>query len=503
MAPDSWLTKFRSAVSPRLAASLRSTLINPSHNSTTTRISILAFEVASVMSKLLHLWQSLTDSQLSRLRHDTISSEGIRKVVSDDDSFLLSLVCAELSDVLRLVSESISALSYKCTDPSLRQFKNCLIEFADTGIDRNRWLMSRKEMDSKAKKMDRLITATSSLHKEIDKLADAEHSLKKLLQCTSPGFQKGNLVRNGKISAVADLQQKIFWSKQEVKYLKQTSLWNYRYDAMVLLMARSAFMVMSRIKQIFGFGQDNPVPLYRSASLSAMVHPSLDAPSVESKPKFVSVSGPLFPNKIVKQCDFFESNKEALVPPPMTLGASALATHYANLIILIEKMTRTPRSLGTDTRDDMYAMLTASVRIKLRERLRGVQWDPESVSDASLATEWKCALHSIIGWLGPMAHATIRWQSERSFEQRRSSSGSKGNVLLIQTLHFANRDKVEAAIVELLVGINYVWRFEKEMEYRREMLLIQFESELCKKAEDIDVKHGDVENEKHEEDGFV
>jgi Protein of unknown function (DUF668)/Domain of unknown function (DUF3475) len=435
------------------------------------------------MSKLLHLWQSLTDSQLSRLHRETISSEGIRKVVSEDDAFLLTLVCAELSDVLRNVSESISALSYKCSDSALRQFKSCLTDFSDIGIDRNQWLMSLKEMDSKARKMDRLITATSSLHKEMDNLADAERSLKKLLQC-SPGVQKGNLVRRGKISAVADLQQNIFWLKQEVKYLKQTSLWSYTYDAMVLLMARSAFMVMARIKHVFGLGQESLVPLYRSVSLSATVHPSLDMPAIESIPKFGSSH--LLPNKIVRSCDFFESNKKALVPPPMTLGASALATHCANLITSIEKMIRTPRSIGADTRDDMYAMLTTSIRRKLRERLSGVQWGPEAVSDASLATEWKCALHSIIGWLGPMAHATVRWQTERSFEQRRSATGSKANVLLIQTLHFANREKVEAAIVELLVGINYVWRFEKEMEYPRELLLIQFESKLCKKAQDLE-----------------
>ncbi|KAJ4743567.1 plant/protein (DUF668) [Rhynchospora pubera] len=493
MAPDSWLSKFRSAVSPRLAASVRSKL-NSSH-STTTRISILAFEVASIMSKLLHLWQRLTDSQLSHLHHETVSTEGIRKVVSDDDAFLLSIVCAELSDALRLVSESISALSYKCTDSSLGQFKNCLAEFADTGMDRNRWLMSRKEMDSKVKKMDRLITATSSLHKEMDNLADVEHSLKKLLQC-SPGNQKGSLVRTGKISAVADLQQKIFWLKQEVKYLKQTSLWCYTYDAVVLLMARSAFMVMARIKHVFGLGQESTVPLYRSVSVSAMVYPSLDTPTVDSKPKFVS--GPLLPNNNLRQCDFFESNKEALVPPPMTLGASALAAHFASLVLLIEKMIRSPRSIGADTRDDMYTMLTTSVKRKLRERLRGVEWGPESVSDPCLATDWKCALHGIIGWLGPMAHATVRWQTERSFEQRRSATGSKANVLLIQTLHFANCEKVEAAIVELLVGINYVWRFEKEMEFRRELLLVQFESELCKKTENFKIG---VENEEHDEDG--
>jgi hypothetical protein len=29
----------------------------------------------------------------------------------------------------------------------------------------------------------------------------------------------------------------------------------------------------------------------------------------------------------------------------------------------------------------------------------------------------------------------------------------------VQTLYFANQEKAEAAITELLVGLNYIWRF--------------------------------------------
>ena len=60
-----------------------------------------------------------------------------------------------------------------------------------------------------------------------------------------------------------------------------------------------------------------------------------------------------------------------------------------------------------------------------------------------------------------MAHNMIKWQSERSFEQQNLMP--KTNVLLLQTLFFANKEKAEAAITELLVGLNYIWRFEREM----------------------------------------
>ncbi|KAK9200752.1 hypothetical protein WN944_015950 [Citrus x changshan-huyou] len=70
-------------------------------------------------------------------------------------------------------------------------------------------------------------------------------------------------------------------------------------------------------------------------------------------------------------------------------------------------------------------------------------------------------MSAILEWLAPLAHNMIRWQSERSFEQQRVVSRS--NVLLVQTLYFANQEKTEAAITELLVGLNYVWTYSREL----------------------------------------
>ncbi|EHA8588138.1 hypothetical protein COCNU_scaffold004199G000040 [Cocos nucifera] len=391
-------------------------------------VGILAFEIAGLMSKFLHLWRSLSDVQIARLRHETIASQGIRKIVSDDDSFLLSLACAELVDTLRLIAVSASTtLSKRCTDPCLREFYRIFKEFSNSGHDPHRWVMSWKEMECKAKKMDRYVASTAALYKEMEELSEAEHGLRKLLQCGG-GCNK-NLPAS-KITAIAELQQKIFWQRQEVKYLKQTSLWSCTFDTVVSLLARSSFTVLARIKQVFGIGfESHRLP----CSLSATVYPSSDAPS--------SPPPPASPSKKQQQCGILESNSAMLVPPPTTLGAAALALHYANVIIAIEKMIRSPRAVRPDARDDLYNMLPASVRGILRRRLKG--------------------------WLRPVAHDTVRWQGERSFEGRRSAAVAPWNgVLLLQTLFFADREKVEAAIAELLVGLNYVWRFEREMAAR-------------------------------------
>ncbi|KAJ6839156.1 uncharacterized protein M6B38_315740 [Iris pallida] len=441
MAPDSWLNKVKSAIIDSVKYTMSPEAISARRKPS---VEILAFEVSSLMSKLVHLWRTLSDAQISRLRHETIVLEGVRKIVSDDDSFLLSLACAELTGTLRLVAESTSMLSRRCNDPELRQFDRILKEFTDTGRDANRWVMTWKEMDAKAKKMDRYIASTAALYKELDDLSDAETVLKKLVHSS-------HNLNNSKLATISDMQQKIFWQRQEVKYLRQTSLWGCSFDVAISLLARSTCTVLARIKSVFGIGQEThpaAASLPRSMSVSAVVYPSSDTVS----PRAMSPTD---------QCGLFESSSAMTTPPATTLGSYALALHYANVIVVIEKMIRMPRAVGQDARDDLYGMLPASLRGQLRARLKGVGWGV--ARDVRLAAEWKAAMSRIVEWLLPVAQSTIRWQGERSFERKSAAAAPRTNVLLLQTLYFANREKVEAAVAELLVGLNYVWRFEMEM----------------------------------------
>ncbi|RZC73195.1 hypothetical protein C5167_048677 [Papaver somniferum] len=307
-------------------------------------------------------------------------------------------------------------------------------------------------MEAKQKKIDRYISSTASLYREMDELTEIEHVFKKVLQCSD----HESLIKEKKIS---DIQQKLFWLKQEVKHLKESSLWNKTFDSITSILARSTFTCLARIKLVFGIGtqgvhpsMNNDSSLPRSSSVSATVYPS--SPTFAGE---VDVAVDDEKDEEMK-LGFFEANSKLLKAPPSTLGAAALALHYSNLIIVIEKMIRSPQLVGIDARDDLYGMLPTSIRVSLRDRLKGVGF---SASDPSLATEWRDALGRILSWLSPLAHNMIKWQSERSFEQQNLIH--KNNVLLLQTLFFANQTKAEAAITELLVGLNYIWRFEREM----------------------------------------
>ncbi|KAI4347453.1 hypothetical protein L6164_008266 [Bauhinia variegata] len=459
MALETWLIKVKTVLSHGFDSVRPVSATNPKllkkSSFKSKQVGVLAFEIAGIMSKLLHLCQSLCDSQIIRLRNDSISLEGVRKIISNDESFLLSLACAELTENLRLVAKSVSRLSQRCEDTNLRAFDRLFHEFTESGRDPHGWVItSSKEIEAKHQRMERYVTLTATLHREVDELSVLENGLRKYLHhCNEKETSS-----MGKDHKVFELQEKIFWQKQKVKDLRDKSLWSRSFDTVVSLLVRSIFTVLARIKLVFGIGHCVPC-LSRSLSTSATVYPS-DQNSPSSC-GLVNISGPLS-SKLEDQeelgTQFFESNSKLLKPPPSTLGAAALALHYANLIIVMEKMIKSPQLVGVDARDDLYAMLPSSIRSSLRARLRGVGC---SASDPKLAGEWRDALGRILGWLSPLAHNMIRWHSERSYEHQ--NLVPKTNVLLLQTLFFANKDKTEAAITELLVGLNYIWRFDREM----------------------------------------
>ncbi|XP_022737868.1 uncharacterized protein LOC111290706 [Durio zibethinus] len=448
MALETWLMKVKKTISNSLDTA-RSSMPNSKASKHKSNVGVLSFEIAGLMSKLLHLWNSLSDKNIIRLRDESISLEGIHKIVSNDESFLLGLACAEMAENVRLVAKSISRISKRCQDSNLQCFDRWFDEFANSSHDSHGWVLSSKDMEAKNKKMDGYVTITASLYKEMEELSTIENSLRKSFQCK----EYESSIKEQKI---IDLQQKLFWQRQEVKYLKERSLWNRSFDMVVSMLVRSIFTILGRIKLVFGIGHGYPPSLPRSLSASATVHPA------ENPNACNFVSGPLKSSKPEEKKDlavrFFESNSKLLKPPPSTLGAAALALHYANLIIIMEKMIKSPQLVGVDARDDLYSMLPSSIRSSLRARLKGVGF---SASDTELAGEWRTALGRILRWLSPLAHNMIKWQSERSFEQQNLLP--KTNVLLLQTLFFANKEKTEAAITELLVGLNYIWRFEREM----------------------------------------
>lgn len=514
-------------------------------------IEILAFEVASLMLKVVNLWQSLSDKEVHRLREQIVNLIGLEKLVSEDNDYLMELALNEIIENFIFLARSVARLGKKCRDPVYHRFEHFVNDPIQYGFQWVGWEYKVQKMERKVKKMERFVTAVAQLSQELEVLAELEQTLRRMQ------ISELNRVK------VLEFQQKVIWQRQEVRSLREMSPWNRTHDYIVRLLVRSLFTILERIKNVFGTHPVSSVEgnidcqlrsiecFPRSHSFSALMHASVH-PSENnlfgfysgpidrsvSKPgnadksrkkdkqrhdhhqsstirgnhlnmetKRLSHVGPFIgcmsggsespflqsckptggsmrltgvrtkntdktdnknmesfscSDRIYSKLSFFNSKCRLWIAPPSTLGDAALALHYANVIILIEKLVSSPHLIGPDTRDDLYNMLPTTIRTALRARLKSyAKTKVSAVYDAALAEEWSLALMRILEWLAPLAHNMVRWHSERNFEKQQAYSGT--NILLVQTLYFANQAKTEAAITELLVGLNYISRIGREL----------------------------------------
>ncbi|WOL09886.1 hypothetical protein Cni_G18639 [Canna indica] len=485
-------------------------------------VGILSFEVASAMSRAVSLYRSLSESEMSRFRSQTLASHGVRHLVSSDDFFLLTLALAEKLDDLNGVAAVASRLGRRCSHSTLLGFEHVYSDLLAGRINPSSLGFLSKDMDGTIRKMERFVSSTASLYAELEVLTELEHAAKKFHQ--SPVHDESRRA----------FDQKIQWQRQDVKHLRDSSLWNQTYDKVVLLLARAVCTIHSRICLIFGetissldclvtdqscqlsdqIVSSTHYPIYsgslRSGSIdrrSGQIHKvasdavsaanfrreglrfhcgaspgrlfmeclslgsstlikenndQLENDSCLSRPTFGSLapfSSEMVHNMSGKRPKFGPMSKLTAIASSSTVGGSALALHYANIIIIIEKLMKYPHLVGEDARDDLYQMLPSSLRATLRKNLKSYVKNL-AIYDAPLAHDWKETLDEILSWLSPMAHDMIRWQTERNFEQQQIIS--RANVLLLQTLYFADRQKTEAVICELLVGLNYICRYEQQ-----------------------------------------
>ncbi|CAL0303189.1 unnamed protein product [Lupinus luteus] len=560
MVAEAWIVKMGNQVSSNLRHALlletsTKRKQNPKSEGTKEMIGIVSFEVANVMSKTVHLHKSLSESEISKLRNEIFNSEGVRNLVSSDEAYLLELVLAEKLDELNRIASVVSRLGKKCSEPALQGFEHVYGDIVGGVIDVKELGFLVKHMEGMVRKMDRYVNATRNLYSEMEVLNELEQGVKK--------FQ-----HNQHEESMRAFEQKLIWQKQEVKHLKDISLWNQTFDKVVELLARTICTIYARISVIFGepalrnnslgflSGQIN-VPMsseglkcsqskkngFHSGSIERVSRERRGATSTprinmgrgglaslgledfgfpcgtspgrlfmeclslsSSVSKFddadvgyvfdqddrysshgvgvgnnngmkrehlchsgvlshaqsgVPFTGDLRHVKFAVQCcsNFGPKSRLTFYAPPPTLGGSALALHYANVIIVVEKLLRYPHLVGEEARDDLYQMLPTSLRLSLKAKLKSYVKNL-AIYDAPLAHDWKENLDGVLRWLAPLAHNLLRWQSERNFEQHQIVS--RTNVLLLQTLYFADREKTEEAICEILVGLNYICRYEHQ-----------------------------------------
>ncbi|KAI3756739.1 hypothetical protein L1987_56562 [Smallanthus sonchifolius] len=562
MVAEPWLVRLGSQMSSNLkhALLLESSSKAPTknkqeiRNKTSATIGILSFEVANVLSKTVHLHKSLTNSEISKLKNEILKSDGVKTLVSSDETYLLDLALSEKLDDLSFIAGVVSRLGKKCTVPQLLGFQHVYCDLVTGAIDVGELGFLVKDMDAMIRKMERYVNTTASLYTEMEVLNQLELATNK--------FQQNQHEESRKV-----FEQKVIWQKQDVRHLKDVSLWNQTCDKIVEMLARTVCTLYARICFVFAdtiarreMFSNSSVSVARANLHSCRNSVKIDSHSAKSgggfsssgfenrqfkvkvKPQAGSRKGEismlkaedfsfacgLGPGRLFIDClnrgnsvskldDFdddsvpkgddrssqisgscsvsisvrkditnhsgFKSripmigeqrrfktnamssfktdprNRLMVQAPQNTIGGSALALHYANVIIVIEKLLQYPHLVGEEARVDLYQMLPTSLRLALKTSLKSYVKDL-AIYDAPLAHDWKDRLDGILSWLAPLAHNMIRWQNERNFEQQQIVS--RTNVLLLQTLYFADRTKTETAICELLLGLNYICRYEHQ-----------------------------------------
>ncbi|KAJ7950274.1 putative Avr9/Cf-9 rapidly elicited protein [Quillaja saponaria] len=425
----------------------------PSPESAT--LGILAFETAKTMSRLVSLYKSLTDEEIVKLRKQTMRSKGVHYLNSNDQVLLLNLACAERLEDVDLASATVSHLGQKCSDFALNSFDLVYTDLKLGIIDIRKLDFGTRNIKKIIDKMEKLIASTATLYSALESLKELELSEKKIQRLSKNlGSSQPNLEY---------FNHKIAYQRKLVQHYKEVSLWNQTFDKSVGLMARIVCVVYARICFVFGpyISGTNYLLIDQKEKIRERAYKS----GPISKTRKTGLIG-------CTSCyDFGKNNRVFRMVPPSTVGGAGLSLRYANVVLFAERFLHAPATVGDDARGALYEMLPAKLKAMVRAKLRNnnlLKAEEKESGDESgdghfLAEGWRDAMEEIMDWLSPLAHDTVKWQTERNPEKKKFES--KTSILLLQTLHYSDLEKTEAAIVEVLVGLSCVYRYEKRRRY--------------------------------------
>lgn len=260
------------------------------------------------------------------------------------------------------------------------------------------------------------------------------------------------------------LEAELKSQKKKIARIKEESLWNKTSDEVVSLMSRAILAIFARVCVVFGPFVPGLPPVivagsrfsFTSFNSRCRIYPRLagrhhaSGPMERSPPKEVAIRN---------SCPIIGRGREAKPKTVVTVGTAGMATRYANVVLKAESLLRmwcgeeeAGEGEEAAAREEIYRLLPANLAGMMKGKLKG-RWRERGCEDGEMAKGWKEAVERILRWLAPVARDTVRWQEEKTLDRRRRLD-TKPRVLAIQTLQFSDKEKTEAAIVEVLVGIS-------------------------------------------------
>ncbi|OEL18625.1 hypothetical protein BAE44_0020358 [Dichanthelium oligosanthes] len=368
------------------------------------KISILAFEVANTIVKGMSLMQSLSKESLNYLKDTILLSEGVQHLVSSDMDDLMRIAAADKRQELRVFSREVIRFGNRCKDP---QWHNLDRYFSKLESE----IIPQPELKEMAKAdMQQLMTLvryTGDLYHELHALDRFEQDYRRKLE----EEKRSVTLERGETFQI--IRQELKSQRKHVHSLKKKSLWSKILDD-----------VMEKLVDIVHF-----------------LH-------VEIQDTF----GP---------CDGKSNESQESHP---TLGSAGLSLHYANIISQIDNIVSRSSVPPQSTRDVLYQGLPPNVKSALRTRLL-----TSSESQEVPITQIRCSMEKTLQWIVPVANNTSRahhgfgWVGEWANTGNDLSRRQPGqpDVLKIETLYHADKEKTDACILDLVVWLHHLISYSR------------------------------------------
>ncbi|XP_024012066.1 uncharacterized protein LOC18019000 isoform X2 [Eutrema salsugineum] len=361
-------------------------------------LGILAFEVANTIVKSSNLIESLSKRNIMHLKESVLYSEGVQNLVSNDFDELLRLVAADKRQELQVFSGEVVRFGNRSKDIQWHHLQRY--------FDRiSKELTPQRQLNEDAvlvvEQLMVLVQYTAELYQELQVLDRLEKDYE----------QKRREEENSASSSdgLAILKTELKSQRKVVKSLKKKSLWSRGFEEVMEKLVDIVHFLLLEIHNIFGGADDQP-------------------------------------------------SKKGAADYDKRLGPAGLALHYANIIVQIDTLVVRASSITSNARDSLYQSLPPGIKLALRSKIKSFNVDKE-LSVAQIKDEMERTLH----WLVPVAANTTKahhgfgWVGEwANTGTDFTSKPSGGDILRIETLYHASKEKTEIYILGQLIWLQHL-----------------------------------------------
>ncbi|XP_047310355.1 protein PSK SIMULATOR 1 isoform X2 [Impatiens glandulifera] len=356
------------------------------------KIKILAFEVANTIVKGANLMQSLSKENITHLKESVLLSEGVQWLVSKDMDELLRIAAADKRDELKVFSREVVRFGNRCKDPQWHNLDRYFDKLESEFISEK---PLKDDAENMMQQLMTLVQYTADLYHEMHALDRFEQDYRRKLQ------EENNSTASQKGDGLAIFKAELKNQNKHVKSLMKKSLWSWILEEVMEKLVDIVHFIHSEISDAFG-----------------------------------NVDG----NRPIK------NNQK--------LGSAGLALHYANIISQIDTLVTRSSSIPPNTRDALYQGLPPNIKSALRPKLQSFQ----PIEDLSLH-QIKAEMEKTLRWLVPIANNTTKAHHGFGWVGEWANTGkATGQIetIKLETLHHADKEKVETHILELIVWLHYL-----------------------------------------------